>query len=141
MVKPINHILVVDDEAEFVNTINRHLKREGFIVDSASDVEEARRKIDASLNMKIRYDLVITDIALPNLGAIKILQWIRKNHPKMSVIVVTGFGDNDMLRETMRQDLDAYAKKPLTPKKMITLINSLDQKRGKNLQISTKLVL
>ncbi len=132
MVKPINRILVVDDEAEFVNTINRHLKREGFIVDSASDVEEARRKIDASLNMKIRYDLVITDIALPNLGAIKILQWIRKNHPKISVIVITGFGDNDMLRETMRQDLDAYAKKPLTPQKMITLINSLSHKRGKN---------
>ncbi len=132
MVKPINQILVVDDEAEFVNTINRHLKREGFIVDSASDVEEARRKIDASLYLKIRYDLVITDIAMPNLGAIEILRWIRKNHPKISVIVVTGFGDNDMLRETMRQDLDAYVKKPLTPQKMITLINSLDQKRGKN---------
>ncbi len=132
MVKPINHILVVDDEAEFVNTINRHLKREGFIVDSASDVEEARRKIDASLYMQIRYDLVITDIAMPNLGAIEILRWIRKNHPKISVIVITGFGNNDMLRETMRQDLDAYAKKPLTPQKMIGLINSLGQKRGKN---------
>ncbi len=132
MVKPINHILVVDDEAEFVKTINRHLKREGFIVDSASDVEEARRKIDASLYMQIRYDLVITDIALPNLGAIEILRWIRKNHPKISVIVVTCFGDNDMLRETMRQDLDAYAKKPLTPQKMIGLINSLGQKRGKS---------
>lgn len=91
--------------------------------------------------MKIRYDLVITDIALPNLGAIKILRWIRKNHPKISVIVVTGFGDNDILRETMRQDLDAYAKKPLTPQKMITLINSLGQKRGKNLQNSTELLL
>jgi two-component system response regulator YesN len=132
MVKPINHILVVDDEAEFVNTINRHLKREGFIMDSASGVEEARRKIDASLYMQIRYDLVITDIAMPNLGAIEILRWIRKKHPKISVIVVTGFGDNDMLRETMRQDLDAYAKKPLTPQKMIGLINSLRQKRGKN---------
>jgi two-component system response regulator YesN len=132
MVKPINHILVVDDEAEFVNTINRHLKRDGFIMDSASGVEEARRKIDASLYMQIRYDLVITDIAMPNLGAIEILRWIRKKHPKISVIVVTGFGDNDMLRETMRQDLDAYAKKPLTPQKMIGLINSLGQKRGKN---------
>jgi len=42
MVKPINHILVVDDEAEFVNTINQHLKRECFIMDSASDVEATR---------------------------------------------------------------------------------------------------
>ncbi len=141
MVKPINHILVVDDEAEFVNTINRHLKREGFIMDSVSDVETARRKIDASLYLKIRYDLVITDIAMPNLGAIEILRWIRENHPKISVIVVIGFGDNDMLRETMRPDLDAYAKKPLTPQKMISLIHSLDQKRGKNLQVKTNPVL
>ncbi len=110
-------------------------------MDSAYDVEEARRKIDASVCMKIRYDLVIMDVAMPNLGAIEILQWIRNNHPKISVIVVTGFGDADMLRETMRQDLDAYAKKPLTPQKMISLINSLGQKRGKNYQINTEMVL
>jgi len=48
MHRPIKRILVVDDEADFVHTINRHLKREGFIVDSAEDEIKARRKIDDS---------------------------------------------------------------------------------------------
>ncbi len=48
MVISIKRILVVDDEAEFVNPIYRHLKREGFIMDLTISVEEARRKIDDS---------------------------------------------------------------------------------------------
>jgi len=141
MFKPIKRILVVDDEAEFVHTIIRHLKREGFIVDSAYDVEEAIRKIDDSARMMILYDLLITEVVRPNMDAIDLLSWIKKNHPEISVIIVSGFVNNDMLRETMRPDLDAYAKKPLTPQKMISLIHSLDQKRGKSLQVKTNLVL
>jgi len=41
------------------------------------------------------------------------------------VIIVSGFGDNDSLKEIMREDSDRYAKKPLTPQKMIGVINSL----------------
>ncbi len=130
MVNPINRILVIDDEAEFAKAISRHLKREGFIIDSAYDTEVARRKIDGSVRMKIRYDLVIMDAAVPNLGAIEILRWVKKNHPKISVIIIMGFGENDMLKETIRQDLDGYAKKPLTPQKIISLINNIGQMRG-----------
>ena len=130
MVNPINRILVIDDEAEFVKAISRHLKREGFIIDSAYDVEVVRRKIDESVRMKIRYDLVIMDAAVPNLGVIEILRWVKKNHPKISVIIIMRFGENDMLKETIRQDLDGYAKKPLTPQKIISLINNISQKRG-----------
>ncbi len=122
---------MVDEEAEFVNTIIRHLKREGFFMDSADGIEEARRKIADSVGMEIPYDLVITDVAMPNMEAIELLSWIKKNHPEISAIIVSGFGDIKMLKDTMRKDLDGYAKKPLTPKKMTSLIKSLDQKRGK----------
>lgn len=121
---------MIDDQAEFIKAISRHLKREGFIIDSAYDTEVARRKIDGSVRMKIRYDLVIMDAAVPNLGAIEILRWVKKNHPKISVIIIMGFGENDMLKETIRQDLDGYAKKPLTPQKIISLINNISPKRG-----------
>ncbi len=132
MVVSIKRILVVDDEAEFVNPIYRHLKREGFLMDSAISVEEARRKIDDSARIRIPYDLVITEVVRPNLEAIGILRWIKKNHPEISVIIVSGFGDADMLGEIMREDLDRYAKKPLTPQKMIGLINSLSHNRAKS---------
>ncbi|KKK65537.1 hypothetical protein LCGC14_2973150, partial [marine sediment metagenome] len=60
-----------------------------------------------------------------NMGASELLPWIKKNHPEISVIIVSGFGDNDSLKEIMREDSDRYAKKPLTPQKMIGVINSL----------------
>ncbi len=132
MARAIKRILMVDDEAEFVNTINRHLRREGFIVDSADDVEKARSKIDDSVRLQNPYDLVITDVIMPNMGALELLPWIKENHPEISVIIVSGFGSNDILREVMREDLDRCAPKPLTPQKMISLINSLDQNRGKS---------
>ncbi len=132
MVVSIKRILMVDDDTEFVNPIYRHLKREGFLMDSAISVEEARRKIDDSARIRIPYDLVITEVVRPNLEAIEILRWIKKNHPEISVIIVSGFGDAYMLGEIMREDLDRYAKKPLTPQKMIGLINSLSQNRGKS---------
>jgi DNA-binding NtrC family response regulator len=132
MANPINRILVIDDDAEFVYPIIRHLKRESFIMDSAYDIEEARRKIDESVRMKMPYDLVITDVVVPNRRAMGLLLWIKKNHPEISVIIVSGFGDNDMLREIMRENLDRHAKKPLTPQKMMGLINSLGQKRGES---------
>ncbi len=101
-------------------------------MDSAISVEEARRKIDDSARIRIPYDLLITEVVGPNLEAIEILQWIKKNHPEVSVILVSEFGDADMPGEIMREDLDRYAKKPLTPQKMIGLINSLSQNRGKS---------
>lgn len=116
---------MVDDEADFVHTINRHLKREGFIVDSAEDEIKARRKIDDSGQTETPYDLVIADAIMPNMGTFELLPWIKKNHPEISVIIVSGFGNNDSLKKIMRKDLDRYVKKPLTPKKMISVINSL----------------
>ncbi len=138
MFKPIKRILVVDFEAEFVHTIIRHLKREGFIVESAYDVEEAIRKIDDSARILTPYDLLITEVVRPNMDAIDLLSWIKKNHPEISVIIVSGFGDKYMMREKMREDMDGYVKLSLTPKKMKDLINMLGQKRGKSSENNTK---
>ncbi len=98
-------------------------------MDSACDIEEARRKIHESARMKMPYDLVITDVVVPNRSAMELLPWIKKNHPEISVIIVSGFGDNDSLKEIMREDLDRFARKPLTPKKMIGVINSLGRNK------------
>ncbi len=138
MLNPIKRILVVANEVEIVHTIIRHLKREGFIVDSAYEVEEAIRKIDDSARILIPYDLLITEVVRPNIGTIDLLQWIKNNHPEISVIIVSGFGDKYMMREIMREDLDGYAKLPLTPKKMKGLINMLGQKRGKSSENNNK---
>ena len=129
MIETIKRILVVDDEPEFVNTIKRHLRREGFILDSASDGEEARLKIHNNGCSGVRYDLVITDVIMPNVGGIELLQWIKENHAGISVLVISGFGVVDVVMETIRQEMDDYCQKPLTPEEMMRLIGNLDRKR------------
>ena len=129
MIEAIKRILVVDDEPEFVNSIKRHLKREGFILDSAPDGEDAHLKIRNSACNGAPYDLVITDVIMPNTGGIELLHWIKKNHPEISVLVVSAFGETDVVMETIRPEIDDYCKKPLTPEEMMGLIGSVDCKR------------
>lgn len=129
MIEAIKRILLVDDEAEFVNTVKRHLKRERFILHSAKDGEDARQKIHAATSNGLSYDLVITDVIMPNVSGIELLQWIKKNHSAISVLVVSGFGDKKMVMETIRPEMDDYCQKPLTPYEMMRLIGNIDNKR------------
>lgn len=128
-VEAIKRILVVDDEEEFVNTVKRHLKRERFILHSAKDGEDACQKIDASTCDGIQYDLVITDVIMPKVSGIELLQWIKNNHSQISVLVVSGFGGKHLVMESIRPELDDYCQKPLTPCEMMRLIGNIDKKR------------
>ena len=129
MMEAIKRILVVDDEEEFVNTITRHLKRERFILHSARNGEDAREKIHQTTRDLRPYDLVITDVIMPKVSGIELLQWIKKNHAGVSVLVVSGFGDQNQVIGTIRPDMDACCQKPLTPFEMMKLIGNIDQKR------------
>ena len=125
----IKQILIVDDEAEFVNTVRRHLRRKGFSTDSASDGKDACHKIQDAVSSGLPFDLVITDDIMPNVGGIELLEWIKETHPGTSVIVVSGFGHTDMVMEAIRPEMDEYGQKPLTPQEMMQLIGNIDLKR------------
>jgi DNA-binding NtrC family response regulator len=130
-VEAIKRILVVDDEEEFVNTVKRHLKRERFTLHSAKDGEDACQKIDATTCDGSPYDLVITDVIMPKISGIELMQWIKHNHSHISVLVVSGFGGKHLVMESIRPELDDYCQKPLTPGEMMELIGNIDKKRRK----------
>lgn len=127
--KAIKRILVVDDEKEFVNTVTRHLKRKKFIMSSANDGEDAREKIHKTTRTISPYDLVITDVIMPKLSGIELLQWIKKHHSKISVLVVSSFGDKNAVMATIRPEMDDCCQKPVTPYEMMRLIDKIDTKR------------
>ncbi len=134
----IKRILVVDDEPEFVKTIKRHLRREGFSLDSACDGEEAKEKIDDSVLKCVPFDLIVADLVMPAMGGIELLEWVKKTHPEMSVLLVSGFGDNSTVMEKIRKGMDDFAEKPLTPKDMIGFIGEINNKRRRYLSIIEK---
>jgi DNA-binding response OmpR family regulator len=129
MVGSIKRILIVDDEVAFAKILERHLKRKGFSSDLAYDGEEARQKIQVSCRCGIPFDLVITDLVMPKMNGIELLQWIKKTNPELSVLLITGCKDNAMVLEAIRANMDDYGHKPLTPQQLMKMIECIDRKR------------
>ncbi len=127
----IKHILVVDDEITFLQTLRRHLKREGFELETAADGGAACRKIRRQADQGHPFELVITDVLMPEVDGIQLLIWIQDRYPDTSVIVLTGFGDGDTVSRVVRPEIDGFGAKPITPQAMMALIARIDRYRNR----------
>ncbi|MFN3477084.1 MAG: response regulator, partial [Candidatus Methylomirabilales bacterium] len=78
------HILIVDDEEDFGETLKRALVREGYRVGLARNGKEALKALEEE-----RYDLIITDLVMPEMGGLGFLKEIRAKGLDLPVIVVT----------------------------------------------------
>ncbi|MDR3554925.1 MAG: response regulator [Syntrophobacteraceae bacterium] len=125
----IKRILVVDDEPEAVNSLLRHLWREGFETDSAFDGLEARSKlVEASLR-GAPFNLLILDVLMPRMNGIELFKWVKEYYPLTSAIFISAFGDTDAIRANIRCGFDDFGQKPFTPRKMMQLIESIQEVR------------
>jgi DNA-binding response OmpR family regulator len=127
--KAIKRILVVDGEKEFADTVTRHLKRRKFILQSAQNGEDALEKITNTTCSVSQYDLVITDVIMPKVSGIELLQWIKQYYSHISVLVVSGLGNQNLVMETIRPEMDDCCQKPVTPSEMIRFIGNINKKR------------
>ena len=129
MEKTIRRILVVDDESEFCKTIQRHLKRKGFLTEYALGGAEANQKIQNSFNSRNPFDLMIIDIIMPQMDGVELSQRIINDYSSVSILFITACNDFDMVKKIIRPNMDDHAKKSLTPQKMEKLISNIDRKR------------
>lgn len=102
-------ILLVDDEPEIRRLLSRHLQRLGYTVREAGDGEEAVALATAEIP-----DVVITDMAMPRLNGLDLLEQLRSMDPGLPVIVLTGHGSFDNVIAAMRRGAAFdYLVKPL----------------------------
>ena len=125
----VRRILVVDDEPHYANTLLRHLKREGFLADLAQDGQGATVKIEDACSGNIPFDLIIVNTLIHTNNGIDLPGWMQKNHPGVSVILVSAYGHSDETIGKIRPAMDDYDMKPLTPQRMMELIGSVARKR------------
>lgn len=111
-------ILLVDDEKTLINSLSRDLREEGFAVITAENGKEAV----ASLQNNI-FDLVITDLIMPELDGIKVLQEAKKKSPKTGVIILTGYGDMTSAITALRFGADDYLLKPCEHEELVIRAN------------------
>lgn len=103
-------ILVVDDEPVVVKSCERILTPEGYTVDSASNGSEAMAKLGRD-----GYDLVITDLMMPDTNGIELIRWIRNSKPETGVVVITGYPSQESIKEALSLRILDYLPKPFSP--------------------------
>ncbi|HWR20322.1 MAG TPA: response regulator, partial [Verrucomicrobiae bacterium] len=102
-------ILLVDDEPEIRRLLSRYLQRLGYTVREAEDGEAAV----AAATVEIP-DVVITDMSMPRLGGLELLEQLRNMDPGLPVIVLTGHGSIENVIAAMRRGAAFdYLLKPL----------------------------
>jgi CheY-like chemotaxis protein len=115
----IANILIIDDEEYVRDILRQFLIREGHYVAVA---EGARKGFE--LFHKRKFDLVITDLGLPEIPGYEIAKQIKATHPNLPIIMVTGWGD-DPLDEEKSQYVDAVINKPFQRDRIIQAVQNI----------------
>jgi DNA-binding NtrC family response regulator len=101
------NVLVVDDEARLRDVLTRAIASWGFQVAGARSGEEALRLMHAS-----KFDISILDLNLPGVSGIELFEKLRVANPEHQVIVLTGFGNLEAARASIRLDVVDFLEKP-----------------------------
>lgn len=122
---PAASILVIDDEPDLRTLYELTLLREGYRVETASSVQEARAQLQAQ-----RFDAVITDMRLPDGLGMEVLQELRDHHRKERCVVMTGYGSAENAVDALRAGAFDYLTKPVDLKQFRSVVASAIQGLG-----------
>ncbi len=110
-------ILLVDDEANMLRTLQRILERSGYAVRAAASAEEALKLLGESIP-----DLMITDLKMPGMSGVELLQAAREKSPTLPVLVLTGHATVDTAVAAMKGGAFDYLLKPCNPDELLVTI-------------------
>jgi DNA-binding response OmpR family regulator len=111
-------ILLVDDEQRILNFVSRGLRREGFLVDVASDGTEGLR-----LALSQPYDLVILDLLMPGVDGMDVLRGILSRKAQQPVMVLSALGDTASKVDCLDLGAEDYLAKPFSFDELLARIN------------------
>lgn len=124
----IKRILIVGTDPETMQSILRHLKRKEFCLVTASNVNNAYSLIEEAISEKKTFDLIILDITTYLKNGIALQKLIAAKFPQISIILIYGYGDLDHVLQNIRPERDVYVQKPITPQKIMELIQLVVKK-------------
>ncbi len=130
-------ILVVDDAREVRDLMKEFLAGEGFEVSSAHNGLVASRMVGRE-----DFDMVITDIRMPKMDGMKLLETIKKTNPQLIVVIITGYGTIDAAVRAMRLGAYEYITKPVMLDELRLVIHKAfehQQLRSDNLMLQRQL--
>jgi DNA-binding NtrC family response regulator len=111
-------VLVIDDERIVLDSIMKILKEEQCEVDVTLS---GRQGLEWALQRD--YDLVLTDLRMPDIGGMRVLRDVKRAKPAMPVVMITGFGSVQSAVQAMKLGAAEYLEKPFTPDALVKAVD------------------
>ncbi len=118
-------ILVLDDDPVVTLSCKRILGAEGFNIITTDKGEDAIKKVSEE-----EFDLLISDIRLPDVNGITVLKETKKVQPELDVVIITGYPTVEDAKESVRLGAFEFIEKPFTPEFMMNVAKKVFDNRG-----------
>jgi two-component system response regulator HydG len=127
-------ILIAEDEEITLKHLISSLQKEGYLVVGTLNGEDALREIEGD-----HFDLLISDIKMPGLSGIELLEKIKERQLESEVIIITGFGSIGSVVDAMKKGAYDYVTKPFNLDELMLKVGKIrDQKTLKKENIALK---
>ena len=110
-------ILVVDDDPYFLRVLSRILSGENFQVTTAEGAAQAAQALG-----KNNFDVVVSDLRLPDGDGLSILQELRKTNADTPVVILTAYGEVESYIAAMNAGATEYLNKPVKSEELVEVI-------------------
>ena len=114
-----NKALVIDDEQIVLDSVSKILTDEDYEVDvSLSGREGLNQAIEKD------YDVVLTDIRMPDIGGMRVLRDVKRAKPSLPVVIITGYASVKSAVQAMKLGAADYIEKPFTPDQLLKAVDA-----------------
>jgi DNA-binding NtrC family response regulator len=117
-------VLIVDDEAEIRTSLSEALVEQGIEVATVPDGAEAMAKLGS-----FSPGLVLTDVRMPHIGGLELLQTIRERAPEVDVVLMTAYDDMATIASAMRGGAVDFLVKPIGLSALLALVSRVFEDR------------
>jgi len=126
-------VLLVEDDYEQADLVQRGLQQSGFRVAAVRDVRSAMHRLALE-----NFEVIVSDLSLPGMNGDEFLRHIRQMEPEMPFLMLTGSQDVQTAVQSMHDGADEYLIKPVTPGTLSSKVREAIERRQQSLADSRR---
>ncbi len=110
-------VLVVDDDPIILESCRRVLEADGITVSLTASAAEGLEALEGHT-----YDLLLADVKMPEVDGLQLMALARKRHPRVPVLLMSGYPTSETVAATMEGGADGFLPKPFTPEELVSAV-------------------
>lgn len=120
----MHKILIVEDDNLLARTLKKLFNKRNLEAEIVNNGKEALKK----LKENPEFSIILTDLVMPEMGGMELIEEVKKFFPEIEIIVMTGYGDIKTAVEAMKKGASDFLTKPFDKEELINIINKLIKK-------------